>query len=490
MPVIAITPHTEHSNALPHIKRIRAGIAGESFVKLLGRQALPYPSVIDDKSPESRELYAKYLATAEFDEFPKKTMDSLSGRMNLGDTVVTLPSKIDYLENDSDGDGLSLRGSISKTIEDVLQVKWRVLVADYNGLSDVDLESVSIADLKVLNPRATIKSYTRENVVQWHFTRINGRMQLAFLMLMEVGSTFDYQQYAHAEVKSYLILALDDKGEYFQQKIVEGSDGIAESERSYVKVGNQPLKWIPVQIACDTELPSGSMPQGFGYLSPIVDKAYHAYVVSADYKEALRNLCPTINTSGWTEQKHGLFTKMNNRNFIATGSGAVNNLPEGVTTEIVGGNTGFEGYQWYFDNHASKVRALGGSYKDQTGTEKSATEANIDASEQNAMLDTLAASMEAVYSRLCLYCGMFEGLWSPDAIEDNLDQITIDLPRDFAAQKITPDEQRVIIETYMAGLYTKEQAIQMLVLGGAAPDDADTMIANAENSGVSLPISE
>jgi hypothetical protein len=487
-----IKPHNEYAVAMPYLKRIRAAIAGEAFVKLLKRDALPYPSVIDDNSVESRELYAKYLATAEFDEFPKKTMDSLVGRMKVSDTLVELPAKIEYLEDDSDGDGLSLRGAMSKAIEDILQAKWRVLVADYQGLSDVDISSVSVADLKQLNPRATIKSYTRENVVQWHYTRINGRLQLAFLMLMEVGSEFDTVSYQHNEVKSYLILALDEYGNYYQQKIVENASGTSYGKKTYIEMGTQKakLKWLPVQIVSDSELPSGSMPTGFGYLSPIVDKAYHSYIVSADYKEALRNLCPTINTSGWTEQKHALFVKMNNRNFIATGSGAVNNLPEGVTTDIIGGNTGFEGYQWYFENHSSKVRALGGSFKDNTDAQKTATEAGIDASEQNAMLDTLAQSIEAAFSRICLYCGMFEGLWPQEAIEDNLDQITIDLPRDFASQKITPDEQRVIIETYMAGLYTKEQAIQMLVLGGAAPDDAGTMIANAENSGVSLPISK
>jgi hypothetical protein len=305
-------------------------------------------------------------------------------------------------------------------------------------------------------------------------------------MLREIGSSFDAATFEHKGVTSYLILALDANGDYYQQKIVENVDGADIGDPSYMLVGGQRLKWLPVQVASDSELPSGSMPTGFGYLSPIIDKAYHSYIVSADYKEALRNLCPTINTSGWTEQKHALFVKMNNRNFIATGSGAVNNLPEGVTTEIVGGNTGFEGYQWYFENHASKVRALGGSFKDQTETQKTATEAGIDAAEQNAMLDTLAQSIEAAYSRICLYCGMFEGLWSQDAIEENLDQITIDLPRDFASQKITPDEQRVIIETYMAGLYTKEQAIQMLVLGGAAPEDAETMISESENSGGSI----
>ena len=85
---------------------------------------------------------------------------------------------------------------------------------------------------------------------------------------------------------------------------------------------------------------------------------------------------------------------------------------------------------------------------------------------------------------------MFEGLYLPENIEENIDKIVIGLPRDFDSIKISPDEQRVIIETYMAGLYTKEHAIQMLSIGGMAPSDAETMLADLENSGVSLPISQ
>jgi hypothetical protein len=308
-------------------------------------------------------------------------------------------------------------------------------------------------------------------------------------MLQEVGSTFDLENYKRETVTSYLILALDDKGNYYQQKLVKSADGIQAGERSPVTVnGGTPLKWLPIQIVADGELTSGLMPMELGYLSPIVDKAYHSYTVSADHKEALRNLCPTINTSGWTEQKHALFSKINGRGFIATGSGIVNNLPEGVTAEVIGGDTGFEGYQWYFDNLAGKVRAMGGSFKTDQVSNKSATEAAIDSSEQNAFLACLATSIESAYARICLYCGMFEGLWAQDAVEDNLDKVVIDLPRDFASQKISPDEQRVIIETFMAGLYTKEQAIKMLVLGGVAPDDAQTMLADADNAGPPLPI--
>lgn len=490
MALQTITVHEQYDAALPHVMRMRAGVKGEPFVKAKGRTYLPYPSVIDDGSPESQESYRKYLASAEFDEFPRQTLQSMTGRMKISDTVIELPERLSYLENDSDGDGLSLVGAMTDSIDDILQVKWRVLVADYQGLSGVDITALSKADLAALNPRATIKSYTRENVVNWWFNRINGKLQLAFLMLQEVGSTFDLDNYNRESVTSYLILALDEEDNYFQQKLVKSGDGIQEGERSPVIVGGKPLKWLPVQIVSDGELPSGSMPMELGYLSPIVDKAYHSYTVSADHKEALRNLCPTINTSGWTEQKHALFSKINGRGFIATGSGVVNNMPEGVTAEVIGGDTGFEGYQWYFDNLAGKVRAMGGSFKTDNVSNKSATEAAIDSSEQNAFLDCLATSIESAYERICLYCGMFEGLWAQDAIEANLDKISIEMPRDFASQKIMPDEQRVIIETFMAGLYTKEQAIQMLVLGGAAPLDAETMIAESENSGVALPISK
>jgi len=492
MSLQTITTHEQYDAALPLIVRMRAGVKGEPFVKAKGRTYLPYPSVIDDGSSESEEAYAKYLSSAEFDEFPRQTLQSMTGRMKISETNIDLPDGIKYLANDSDGDGLSLVGSLTDSVDDVLQVKWRILVADYQGLSGVDLTALSKADLAALNPRATIKSYTRENVVNWWFNRINGKLQLAFLMLQEVGSTFDLNNYKRETVTSYLILALDENGNYYQQKLVKSADGIQTGERSPVTVnGGAPLKWLPVQIVADGELPSGLMPMELGYLSPIVDKAYHSYTVSADHKEALRNLPPTILFTGWTEQKHAIFKKINGgRDFIATGSGVTTNLPEGVEPKAIGGDFGFDGYEWYFEQLAGKVRAMGGSFKTDQVSNKSATEAAIDSSEQNAFLDCLATSIESAHERMCLYCGMFEGLWSQDAIEDNLEKISIDMPRDFASQKITPDEQRVIIETFMAGLYTKEQAIKMLVLGGVAPDDAQTMLSDADNAGPPLPIAQ
>ena len=486
MALQAITVHDQYSAMLPLIERMRAGVKGEPFVKAKGRTYLPYPSVIDDGTLESVEAYNKYLGSAEFDEFPRQTLQSMTGRMKISETSIELPDRIAYLENDSDGDGLSMRGAITEAIDDILQVKWRVLVADYQGLSGVDLTSLSSADLSALNPRAVIKAYNRENVVNWWFNRINGRMQLQFIMLQEVGATFDLDNYKRDTVTSYLILALDEQGNYYQQKLVKSADGIQQGARSYVSLNKQPLKWLPVQIVSDGELPSGSMPLELGYLSPIVDKAYHSYAVSADHKESLRNLCPTINTSGWTPTNYETFKKINGRSFIATGSGVVNNLPEGVTADVIGGDTGFEGYQWYFDNLAGKVRAMGGSFKTEQVSNKSATEAAIDASEQNAFLDCLATSVEAAFERMCLYCGMFEGLWSQDAIEDNLDQITIDMPRDFAQQRMSEQEALAIIQIYMSGLYTKEQAVKMLEQGGWTVGDAEELIGQIEESGVTL----
>jgi hypothetical protein len=71
---------------------------------------------------------------------------------------------------------------------------------------------------------------------------------------------------------------------------------------------------------------------------------------------------------------------------------------------------------------------------------------------------------------------MFEGLFSPDAIEQNLDQISIELQRDYAATKLTPDEVRVMMELVLAGLKTREQAVRELVAGGWSSDDAETTL--------------
>ena len=94
-----------------------------------------------------------------------------------------------------------------------------------------------------------------------------------------------------------------------------------------------------------------------------------------------------------------------------------------------------------------------------------ATEADINAAEQNAKLKTIADNAEQCFERLLAYCAMFEGFVSPDAVQQ-MEDIVVTLPRDFATPKLTVDEVRVYMEMKAAGEMSPEEFDRQMKKGG------------------------
>lgn len=490
IPVISF--HPDYATMQDELKNVRTAILGAPFVKAEREALLPHPSSIDTTSKEAQMRYNAYLAGAEFDEFPKQTLKTIVGRMNFPAIDVEVPERLDYLIENIDNDGTSLVGAVENAAGNIAAVKWHCLVADYRGLSGVPLDEVSRADVQALNPRATIKQYPREAVVWWNHERINDAMQLTFIMLRETQLEFNKQTFIGSVVESFLILALDENGDYYQQKIVKSSlsAGYEMGEPDYVIVGGQPLKWLPVEIIADEELTPGKFPLDLGMLAPICDLALSRYRVSAEYKEAMRMIAPTVNVIGMSKMAWETYKENNERDFVITGSAGVNLFDEGCKMEIVSAGVTLEGYEQYFKDNEAKVRALGGSFPTDQTKEQTATEANLASGEQTARLVTLAYQLESGFKRAILYAGMFEGLWAPDAIEDNLDQIKLVLSKDFASAKMTTQERDAIRNDYLAGLISKEEALKQLEAGGVLVTDAKTLLAIDDGGDVNLTLPE
>lgn len=481
--ITQVKTHPEYNLTAVAVQSVRDAVAGSVFVKDKSTDYLPNPSEIDTTSADAKARYERYLQGAEWDAYPEQTLRSMLGKLRVDDAVVTLPTSVDYLNEDTDGDGMSLKAMMQQSASELLQVKWQCLVADYQGLTDVAIEDISVAELSAIEARAVIKAYSRENVIYWHFSRINGKLQMSYLMLREVGTTFDQNTMVDTAVKSYLVLALDEDGNYYQQKITDGGNAsLVEGERNYVTVGNTHLKWLPVQFVMDEQGVTGKLPKELGFLAPICDLTYARYQMSAEYKEAMRSMPPTRDVLGLAGTKMDQFKEANGRSYYATGANAVNFLPEGVSVELNSANMEVEFYERYFTANEDKIRSLGGVIVSDSSSDKTATEVSTNAEEQNARLTSIADGIEAAYKRIISYCMMFEGAASQDNVEASMNLITIELNRDFAAAKLTTDEVRAIQELVLNGLLTRKMAIEKLLAGGWLMGDIEQILADLETT--------
>lgn len=476
----AITKHPEFALMQPELTKIRDCVRGAFFVKLKQTDYLPHPSSLDKTSPSARMRYQQYIAGAEFDEIPSQTLKALIGKMELENAEIEVPERLEYLLEDADGDGMSIDAMMSQAAQNILPAKWHVLVADYQGLSDLPTEGFSIADLKALKPRATIKQYNRDYVVYWHFQRINGKMQLSYICFYEQGLIFNQAAMTQKTIDSYLILALDEEGNYYQQKIVSGADGgLQEGERSYVQVSGSPLKWLPVQIVSDEALQAGSLPVEMGYLSGIVDLTLARYQVSAEYKEAMRMLPPTTNFYGINAMDWEQFQEVNGRDYVATGAGAVNIFPGTATGELLSANIALEGYERYFKDNEAKLRALGAVFPADLSGNRTATEVQTYSEEQSSRLVGLANCLEQAFARILKYCLMFEGLIPQDNVEQSGD-VSVRLKKDFGQSRISAQDVQQIRENYLSGLIDRQEAVDQLAQGGWTVASAEELLNRSD----------
>ena len=182
-----LDPNQQYAETLRTVELVRDCLEGEPRVKWRAERYLPYPSPSDKDQELRRVRYDAYIAGAEFDGFPSETEKAMIGAMTEGEATIKLPEAIAHLEQNTDGDGTALMGAVESIYRNLLQVKYHVLLAEFTGLADVDLTQLSVADLQALKPKATIKQYTREAVIDWDFKRVGGVMQLCLLVLEEVG---------------------------------------------------------------------------------------------------------------------------------------------------------------------------------------------------------------------------------------------------------------------------------------------------------------
>jgi len=466
---------------IPQIIKVRDAIKGAPVVKSKAETYLPNPDVTDRKNTDSgRAAYLKYLMGAEFEPWVSQTQQSMIGRLNLTDVKAEL-NQLDYLLSDCDGDGLSLAGSIEQAAKDILVAGWRIGVVDYEGLTEADLQDVSLADVKMMlsSSRPKIKTYNRESVVKRHFSVINGRKQLSMIMFYEQGEVINQETFRKEVAESFLILALDENGDYYQQKIVKGTKN-AEGEREHILVAGSPLKFIPAVIISDHEV-EHELPQKLGFLSPIADKCYHRYGVSAAYAFYLDKLVPTINV--YLDRTFSLedFAELNGGSQDYA-QGGVNVFVGESRVETTSAENNVKAFQEKLLINESEARSIGAVIPKKDQSDNTATQAFINLSEQNSILKPLVMNLESSYKWLIAYCAMFEGLVSQENISDYVAYIDLSLPMEFTDKQKRPEFVASVINLFSSGLATRKQAVKMLIDEGFHDGEADQILSELEDS--------
>ena len=277
-------PRAEYTYYLKDVRRNRAAWAGEREVKRQGVRFLPplasmccTSTTTDDNqqiftqyatlTEEGKAAYNKYLTLASFYGATGRTVDGLVGLIFSKRALQTLPSIVEYIDENADSRGHTLRDLAKKAAtEALISPRSGLLVA-----RPTTPQGSSNADAQANNLIPKILHYRYEDIIKWDYEVIDNVEKLSLVVLMEQKTKrtgykieLEYQ---------FRVLELID-GVYHQS--LYNDAGAIVNESAPVIINNIKSREIPFYF-----IEVGA--EGKAVINDLADMNFHHYQVSADY---------------------------------------------------------------------------------------------------------------------------------------------------------------------------------------------------------------
>lgn len=180
---------------------------GQEAVKEKREKYLPRNNP-QDKSAEAMGYYDSYLQRAVFYGVTKTTLGSLIGAAFATDPAFKYPDKLDHLNRNANGAGLS--------IYQVSQGALRLILKHYRCALYVDFPSVApsknVAEDKIKNAYPMIHLLSAKSVINWGSITINNQRKLNLVVIYEVTSERSPDGFTLVNQEQYRVLRLEDAG--------------------------------------------------------------------------------------------------------------------------------------------------------------------------------------------------------------------------------------------------------------------------------------
>jgi hypothetical protein len=274
----------EYTDGLDDVTKNRDAVKGERAIKDKRTDYLPpLPSmcctyrqtengsqVIQGSTITGEGLasYNKYLSLAYFYGASGRTVDGLTGLIFSKQPEMEIDPRVEYLIDNVDGKGNSLRKQSQKACEEAFITPKSGLLVDYPNVS----QPVSVADAERSNLRPKILHYNYESIVNWHYDVVDNQQKLTLVVLAEQRETLvDRFKIEYETV--YRVLEIIE-GNYYQSVINESGEDVEPQE--LVLVNGSPVNEIPFFL-----IEVGS--QDKSIINDLVDANLYHYRTFADY---------------------------------------------------------------------------------------------------------------------------------------------------------------------------------------------------------------
>lgn len=450
---------------LPLYKAIRDAIDGEVKIKAGKTKYLPQPNA-EDESEENVARYEAYIERAVFYNVTARTLKGFVGQIFLKDPVIEVPTLLNIVVEDANGGGVSITQSSKKAVGYVLSHGRAGLFVDYPATEG----PATRAQLEAGDIRPTLNLYAPWRVLNWRTTKRGAREILSLVVLSETYVKSD-DGFEMKEAEQFRVLRLGKSQDNVQEGIDESEDvytvevwrkeggkfGISESYQPRDSSGAL-LKEIPFTFigSENNDVDIDNPP-----LYDLASLNIAHYRNSADYEESCFIVGqPTPYFAGLTEE----WVKNVMGGTVTLGSRGAVPLPEGGSAGLLQAESNTMPKE-AMEHKERQMVALGAKLVEQQTVQRTATEADLEATSENSTLSSSAKNVSAAYKWGLEWCAVFVG--APET------GIVFELNTEFDISNMTPQERAQLISEWQAGAISFTEMRESLRKVGVAKLDDD-----------------
>lgn len=450
--------HPDLTAVLPKYKKIKDCIDGDICIKAHGDLYLPRPNA-SDASRENQARYDEYLARAVFYNVTRRTAAGLLGQVTSKPATIKVPTLLNPLVKDADGNGKSLEQLMEYAESLVIPYGRCGVFADF---PDTDGKVITLKDQQDGVIRPTITVYKPESIINWKKKLINNVAVYTLIVLRETypdpANTDEFEDKLKIQ---YRVLKLDNG--VYRQEIWRQATGMQSGWAPEITINvianGKPLTEIPFRFVGseDNDAVVDNPP-----MYDIAELNLAHYRNSADYEESIYVVGqPTLFMTGITKD---WLDVIGGTVYIGSRSGI--SLPVGGDAIMIQADPNTMAKEAMDDKERQMV-ALGARLVESTKIQRTATEAALENDTETSVLKKITNNVSAAFQWCTEWCAIFAGAMTVRS-DSETDKIITQLNTDFDVTKGTPEQINAAITAWQKGAISFTEMRQALTRGGMA----------------------
>lgn len=421
------------------------------------KRYLPMPNE-SDASQANLERYKQYLTRAVYYNVTARTHSGLVGQVFLIDPVITLPTQLEPMLKDCDGEGLTFLQSSKKAVGYNLAHGRLGLYVDFPK-TDTPVTQAQIASGEI---KPMIKVIAPWNIRNWQTKVVNGKTILTCVVIQENVDSYEEDSFAVNTVEQYRCLELDSVTGNYTVTVYEPKDENGKTEyqegQTIIPTDSKgmPFKYIPFTfVGAENNDVAVDKPPMYDMAS--LNIAH--YRNSADYEES-SYICgqPTPYITGldaeWADKYFKGGIPFGSRGGIMLPPQATVGLLEATPNSIP---------LVAMQEKEQQMIALGAKLVFERRKSKTATQSVQDGSSETSVLTNVADNVSAGYEFAFIAAAQFVGA--------DTSEIEISLNTEFELTNMTPDELSKVIAMWQQGGITWPEMRDTVRKAGIANED-------------------